>query len=146
MSLPKVCFTRLNAKTLFSELERMQSYTNLYANMICNSISRAQLIMPWISTCVPNHNSHSYKYRWTDLYSFMWLVIFHRRVELIYLSLAVREITKSSSTFSATNVSSNMIWFFQLHDSIKMKSNHTGINYNHNDIAIRSHIMIYNSV
>ena len=27
-----------------------------------------------------------------------------------------------------------------------MKSNHTGINYNQNNIAIRSHIMIYNSV
>ena len=27
-----------------------------------------------------------------------------------------------------------------------MKSNHTGINYNHNNIAIRSHIMIYDSV
>ena len=26
--------------------------------------------------------------------------------------LSVREITKSSSTFSATNISSNMIWFF----------------------------------
>ena len=60
--------------------------------------------------------------------------------------LSVREITKSSSTFSATNISSNMIWFVQLHDKIKMKSNHTGINYNHNNIAIRSHILIYNSV
>ena len=40
------------------------------------------------------------------------------------------------------------IWydFFQLHDTIKMKPNHTGINYNHNSIAIRSHIMMYNSV
>ena len=33
--------------------------------------------------------------------------------------LAVREITESSSTFSATNISSNMIWFRQLHDTIK---------------------------
>ena len=62
------------------------------------------------------------------------------------LSLTVREITKSSSTVSATNISNNMIWFFQLHDTIKMKSNHTGINYNHNDIATRSNIMIHNSV
>ena len=40
------------------------------------------------------------------------------------------------------------IWydFFQLHDTIKMKSNHAGINLNHNNIAIRSNIMIYNSV
>ena len=43
-------------------------------------------------------------------------------------------------------ISSNMIWFLQLHDTIKMKSNHTGINYNHNNIAIRNPIMIYNSV
>ena len=27
-----------------------------------------------------------------------------------------------------------------------MKSNHTGINYNHNDIAIRSHTVTYNYV
>ena len=60
--------------------------------------------------------------------------------------LAVREITKSTSTFSATNISSNMIWFFQLHDTIKMKWNYTGINYNHDNIAIRSHIMIFDSV
>ena len=60
--------------------------------------------------------------------------------------LSVREITKSSSTFSATNISSNMIWFLQLHDTITMKSNHTGINYNQNNIAKRSHIMIFNSV
>ena len=40
------------------------------------------------------------------------------------------------------------IWydFFQLHDTIKNKSNHTGINYDHNNIAIRNRIMIYNSV
>ena len=39
-----------------------------------------------------------------------------------------------------------MIWFFQLHDTIKMKSNHTGINNNHNNIAIRSYIVIYDIV
>ena len=52
---------------------------------------------------------------------------------------------QNSSSFSATNISSNIIWFLQLHDTIKMKSNHTWINYNHNNIAIRSHILIYNS-
>ena len=52
----------------------------------------------------------------------------------------------SSSTFSATNISSNMIRFLQMHDTIKMNSSHTGINYNHNNIAIINHIMIYNSV
>ena len=59
---------------------------------------------------------------------------------------SVREITKSSSTFSATIISSNMIWFFQLHDIIKMKSSHTRIIYDHNNITIRSHIMIYDGV
>ena len=63
-----------------------------------------------------------------------------------WLGLLVREITKISSTFCATNISSNMIWFLQLHDTIKMKYHHTGINYNHNNIAIRSHIMIYSIV
>ena len=38
---------------------------------------------------------------------------------------AVQEITKSSSTFSATNISSNIVWFLQLHDTIQMKSNYT---------------------
>ena len=40
------------------------------------------------------------------------------------------------------------IWydFFQLHDTNKMKSNHIGINYNYDNIAIWNHIMIYNSV
>ena len=67
-------------------------------------------------------------------------------VQSLCCSLAVREITKSSSTFSATNISNKMIWFLQLHDTIKMKSNHTGINYNHNNIATRSNIMIYDGV
>ena len=58
----------------------------------------------------------------------------------------VREITKSSSTFSATNISSKIVWWLQLHDTIQMKSNYTWINYNHDNIAIRSHIMIYNFV
>ena len=34
----------------------------------------------------------------------------------------VREITKSSSTFSATNISSNIVWLLQLHDTIQMES------------------------
>ena len=56
---------------------------------------------------------------------------------------SVREITKSSSTFSATNISSNIVWLLQLHDSIQMQSNYTWINYDHDNIAVRSHIMIY---
>ena len=35
----------------------------------------------------------------------------------IVLTSAVREITKSSSTFSATNISSNIVWFLPLHDN-----------------------------
>ena len=49
-------------------------------------------------------------------------------------------------TISATNISSNIVWFLQLHDTIQMKSNYTWINYNHDNIAIRIHIMIYNFV
>ena len=37
-------------------------------------------------------------------------------------SSTVREITKSSSTFSATNISSNIVWLLQLHDTIQMES------------------------
>ena len=36
-------------------------------------------------------------------------------------ALAVREITKSSSTFSGTNINSNKVWLLQLHDTIQMK-------------------------
>ena len=36
--------------------------------------------------------------------------------------LSVREITKSRSTFSATNISSNIVWLLQLHDTIQMES------------------------
>ena len=35
---------------------------------------------------------------------------------------AVTEVTKSSSTFSATNISSNIVWLLQLHDTIQTKS------------------------
>ena len=55
--------------------------------------------------------------------------------------LAVREITKSSSTFSATNISSNIVWLLWLHDIIQMKSNYTLINYNPDNITIRRHIL-----
>ena len=55
--------------------------------------------------------------------------------------LAVREITKSSSTFSANVI----IWFLHLHDINQIKSNYTWINYNHDDIAIWCHIMIYDN-
>ena len=41
---------------------------------------------------------------------------------LLKVTLSVREITKSSSTFSATNISSNIVWLLQLHDTIQMKS------------------------
>ena len=33
------------------------------------------------------------------------------------------EITKSSSTFSSTNISSNIVWLLQLHDTIQTTSN-----------------------
>ena len=36
--------------------------------------------------------------------------------------ISVREITKSSSTFSATNIISNIVWLLQLHDTIQTKS------------------------
>ena len=60
--------------------------------------------------------------------------------------LTVREITKSSGTFSATYISSNIIWLLQLYDRIQLKPNYTWINWNHDNIAIRSHIMIHTSV
>ena len=55
----------------------------------------------------------------------------------------VREITKSSSTFPATNISSNMVWLRQLYDTIQMISNYTWINYNHDKITLRSHRIYY---
>ena len=38
------------------------------------------------------------------------------------MDCTVREITKSNSTFSATNISSNVVWLLQLHDTIQMES------------------------
>ena len=66
--------------------------------------------------------------------------------QYIIVNWSVREITKSSnvSTFSATNINSNIVWFLQMHDTIQMKSNYTWVIYNHDSIAIRSHITIYN--
>ena len=58
----------------------------------------------------------------------------------------VRVITKSSSTFIATNISNNIVWLLQLQDAIQMKSKDTWISYNHENIAIRSHTRIYNCV
>ena len=58
-------------------------------------------------------------------------------------SWTVREITKSSSTFSATNISSSIVCLFKRHDTIQMKSNYTWIYYNHDNIAIWNHITIY---
>ena len=53
---------------------------------------------------------------------------------------AVREITKSSSTFfSATNFSNYILELLQLHDEIKIEWNYAWI---HCNIAIRSHLMI----
>ena len=66
--------------------------------------------------------------------------------EIIDMHRGVCDNTKSSSTFSATNIDSNIVWFRQLHDTIPMKSNYTWVNYIHDNRAIRNHIMIYNFV
>ena len=76
----------------------------------------------------------------------IWAIGFPPFLLYSYVALAVREITKSSSTFSATNVSNNVVWFLQLHDIIQMKSNYTWITWNHDNIAIRNHKVIYNFV
>ena len=71
-----------------------------------------------------------HRFRWF-LVAFMHKAFISANVGLQPIGpLPVREITKSSRTFSATNVSNNIIWFLQLHDTIKMKSSHTGINSN----------------
>ena len=45
----------------------------------------------------------------------------HPHELIIQRRYSAREITKSSSTFSATNISSNIVWLLQLHDTIQMK-------------------------
>ena len=96
----------------------------------------------WYRSC---KKGKSLLYKTKDL---NYLHGFTRRVEikckLVSIHWPVMEITKSSSTFSATNISNNMIRLLQLHDTIQMKSNYKPINYNHYNIAIRSHITIYN--
>ena len=44
------------------------------------------------------------------------------QARVVGVHLPVREITKSSSTFSATNISSNAVWLLQLHDTIQKES------------------------
>ena len=58
----------------------------------------------------------------------------------------VKEITKSSSTFSVIFISSNIVWIFQLYDTIQMKSNYTRINYNGDHKAINKSYNGYNCV
>ena len=90
----------------------------------------------------PEHRSD---FALTKIHIYLWLWIsWSEQIPLQFSS--VREITKSNSTFSATNISSNIVWFLQLHDTIQMKSNYTRINYNHDDITIRSNMMIYHCV
>ena len=70
----------------------------------------------------------------------------HSSINQCTMLWAVREITKISSTFSPTNISSDIVWLIQLHDTIQMKSNYTWIICDYDNIALRSHIMIYNCV
>ena len=63
-------------------------------------------------------------------YEVFWICSSHLKVATIrqihphyMMFLSVREITKISSTFSATNISSNIVWLLQLHDTIQMKFN-----------------------
>ena len=56
--------------------------------------------------------------------------------------LAARE-TKSSSTFTATNSSSNMICLLQLQDTIQMKSNYTRIDCNLDTYSKIVHVIHY---
>ena len=42
-------------------------------------------------------------------------------------------VMKSSSTFSAANISGNVLWLLQLHDTIQMKLDYTWINYDHDN-------------
>ena len=67
------------------------------------------------------HNTLGYKASSLNQYLKGWRGASCALLEWIDHAWTVREITKSSNTFSATNFSSNMIWFFfQLHDTIKM--------------------------
>ena len=91
---------------------------------------------PMAAPLALGQSQDSYRCQWSN----------HERYVENALVLTVREITKNSSTFYGTNISSNIAWFLQLHDTIQMKSNYTWINYNHDNIAIRSHLTIYNSV
>ena len=49
-------------------------------------------------------------------------ILFDSVIFIQILPRAVRESIKCSSTFSATNFSSNIVWLLQLHDAIQMES------------------------
>ena len=54
----------------------------------------------------------------------IWIsrILLRKSIDDFWLPSSVREITKSSSTFSATNISSNEVWLLQLYDTIQMES------------------------
>ena len=53
----------------------------------------------------------------------LWPLSIGKETELGKMDLAVREVTKCSSIFSATNICSNIISILKRHDTIRMKLN-----------------------
>ena len=103
-----------------------------YAVVVSGRLFRTYRAMRWM--CLLQLPGRSFMHHWSDSGAACWCGA--------WAHSAVREITKSSRTFSATNFSSNFIRLLQ----IQMKSKYTWINSNHDNIAIRSHKMIYNIV
>ena len=77
-----------------------------------------------------------------DLHSISCMMLKKWYIVLIY-SIQSGRSPKVVAVFSATNISSNIVWLLQLHDTIQMKSNYTWINFTH----IRySHKKSYNDI
>ena len=94
----------------------------VYSTQDFDSIGISRILQSASLNCIMDHSGYEFSQLETTL---QYDIVSHWRSPSQYdpCTSAVREITKSSSTFSATNISNNLIWLFQLHYTIQMKSN-----------------------
>ena len=119
-----------NCPIIFSDFDSLQNFDTyrfgvtindliLTPQMECVNKYKTHIflhISPHKLTIVTDHKSVTF----TEMHSYLLCVQYAQNK---YQPISVSEITKSSSTFSATYNSSNIVWSLQLHDTIQMKFN-----------------------
>ena len=102
----------------FQEIRLMQT---LHQNAVLFVLTRCGYRMP---SCHKTHMFWLYHNSFTSLL-FRWDLLHGHGIKVSRNSVRVqsgRSPKSSSSTFSATNISSNIVWLLQLHDTIQTKS------------------------